>query len=186
MSKAPRPYTLALALLLIIPFAPATYAGNETIPHLSAPVEHAFPDLHLLGHGVLRFLFWKIYDIALYVPGTVWKPDVPYALSVTYARSFTGKEIADEGIKQMRHMGYRDAAQLERWHADMLHAFPGVQRGDHLTALYVPPDNTRVYLNGKLTNTIQNGAFAQAFFGMWLSPQSSQPALRRALLHLPD
>lgn len=167
-------------------FARPAAAGNNVIPVLPAPVKQTFPDLHLQGHGILRFLFWKIYDIALYVPGTAWKPDTPYALSVTYARSFTGKEIADEGIKQMRRMGYRDTAQLERWHTDMLRAFPDVQRGNHLTALFVPPDSTRVYLNGKLTDSIQDAAFAQAFFGMWLSPKSSEPSLRRDLLHLTD
>lgn len=186
MCKGSRPFALALVVLLMIPLVPATYAGNETIPRLPASVEHAFPDLHLLGHGALRFLFWKIYDIALYVPGAAWKPDAPYALSVTYAHSFTGKEIAGEGIKQMRHLGYSDNAQLGQWRADILAAFPDVHPGDHLTALFVPPAVTRVYVNGRLTDSIQDAAFAQAFFGMWLSPKSSEPSLRRNLLHLTD
>lgn len=152
------------------------------MPPLPKQVIEATPPFHVLGEGVLRFAFWKIYDITLYAPGPAWRDDAPYALAVVYARSFTGAEVADEGVKQMRHLGYQDAQDLERWRGDMLMAIPVVHPGDQVAAVFTPPDDTRFYINGRMTAEFQDAAFSRAFFGIWLSPQTSEPKLRRALL----
>jgi hypothetical protein len=172
---------MAIVASLALITAPDTSASTVT-PSLPTDIIKAAPQLHLLGQGVLRYLFWKIYDIASYVSGTTWRDDAPHALAVVYARAFTGAEIADEGVKQMRHLGYQDTRQLDRWRADMLMGFPVVHPGDQVTAVFFPPDETRFYINNLLTAEVHDVTFSQAFFGIWLSPQSSEPKLRRTLL----
>lgn len=157
-------------------------SASAVTPPLPAEVMKTAPQLHPLGQGVLRFVFWKIYDIALYVPGAAWDRDGPYALAVVYARSFTGAEIADEGVKQMRHLGYQDPRQLDRWRADMLMGFSVVHPGDRVAAVFFPPDETRFYINDRLTADIHDLGFSQAFFAIWLSPQTNEPMLRQTLL----
>jgi hypothetical protein len=38
------------------------------------------------------------------------------------------------------------------------------------------------YFNGKPTAAINDKAFARLFFGIWLSPKTSAPGLRNALI----
>lgn len=163
-------------------------ARASDIPTLPPPVLAAAPQLHVLGHGPLDypFLFFHvhIYDAALYVAGAQWSQQAPYALAVTYARSFSGQSIADEGIKQLKRLGYTDQDELHRWHQDMVKAFPEVHKGDTLVGLYLPGGETRFYLNGKLTGDIKDPRFSTAFFSMWLNPKTSDPELRKALLNL--
>ena len=45
-----------------------------------------------------------------------------------------------------------------------------------------PGQPTAFWLNGKPIGDIAGADFAQRFFGIWLSPQTSAPALRDALL----
>ncbi|MGH8402917.1 MAG: chalcone isomerase family protein [Gammaproteobacteria bacterium] len=163
-------------------------ARAAEIPKLPPLVMAAAPQLHLLGHGPLNypFLFFHvhIYNAALYVTGPEWNPDAPYALAVTYARSFSGKSIADEGIKQLARLGYTDQAELSRWKRDMDQAFPDVHKGDTLVGFYLPAGETRFYVNGKLTADIEDPTFGPAFFSIWLSPKTSDPKLRAKLLNL--
>lgn len=152
-------------------------------PPLPTVVSQVQPQLHRIGQDKLTFLFWKIYDIALYTSGSVWKPDEPYALAVIYNRHFTGPEIADEGVKQMQHLGYQDKDELSRWRSDMLKGFPSVVPGDRVAAVFIPPDEVRFYINDNMTADIKDSGFATAFFGIWLDPKTSEPKLRRTLLN---
>ncbi|HSN17117.1 MAG TPA: chalcone isomerase family protein [Gammaproteobacteria bacterium] len=172
----------SLVIGTAVPLAMLAPAGASEAPALPAEVAREAPGLHELGAGKLTFLFWKIYDIALYASGAQWQPQRPYALAVVYARGFTGAEIADEGVRQMRRLGYADGRDLERWRADMLQAFPGVAPGDRVAAVWLPPGDLQVYIDDKMTAEFKDPAFATAFFGMWLDPRTSEPALRRALL----
>ena len=64
----------------------------------------------------------------------------------------------------------------------MLRVFPDVRKGDRLLGLQRPGEAAVFWLNGRLRGEIRDAEFARRFFGIWLSPQTSEPALRRALL----
>jgi hypothetical protein len=40
----------------------------------------------------------------------------------------------------------------------------------------------RFFVNGRLGGELRDTEFARFFFGIWLSPQTSEPSLRQALL----
>jgi hypothetical protein len=46
----------------------------------------------------------------------------------------------------------------------------------------VPGVATRYFVNGKFTGEIRDAEFTRLFFGIWLSPRTSEPRLRQALL----
>ena len=56
--------------------------------------------------------------------------------------------------------------------------------GDTVTALYQPGQPVKIFHNGAPTGEIADKGFAEPFFGIWLSPESSAPSLRAHLLHL--
>ena len=68
----------------------------------------------------------------------------------------------------------------------MTQLFPDVRQGDRLTAVNRPGLGMQLFANGQLRGAIDEPAFAQRFFGIWLARQTSEPALRTALLGRKD
>ncbi len=136
----------------------------------------------------MRFVGLSIYDIALWSPDAVqparW-PDQPLALALTYTRALNGRLIAERSLKEMERQGAIDAANGERWLAGMTAAFPDVNEGDRLTGRHDPVDGARFWLNGKPVGGSFDADFSRRFFGIWLSPQTSEASLRKKLLGLP-
>jgi hypothetical protein len=46
----------------------------------------------------------------------------------------------------------------------------------------VPGLGARFFVNGALRGELREPGFARSFFGIWLAPVTSEPALREALL----
>jgi hypothetical protein len=62
---------------------------------------------------------------------------------------------------------------------------PDVKEGDRLTGQNLPGVGLKLYVNGVLRTESTDVELARVFFGIWLSPRTSEPALREALLGLP-
>ena len=62
-----------------------------------------------------------------------------------------------------------------------MRAFPDVTPGDRLTGLATLQGATRFFHNGRQTAPVADPEFGRLFFGIWLSPHTSEPDLRRAV-----
>jgi len=62
--------------------------------------------------------------------------------------------------------------------------FPDVKAGDVITGVHQPAMGVVFWCNGRLLGEVRDPLFARLFFGIWLSPQTSEPQLRSALLAL--
>ena len=151
------------------------------------PAEHAvpLPGVRLAGQGTRRFLGFDIYHARLWVsPG--FQPDdyaaQPLALELAYQRHFTAQAIAQRSIEEMRRVGPFTAQQATRLQQALQAALPEVQAGDRLTGLYRPGAGAVFQLQGRTVGEVANPEFARLFFGIWLSPKTSEPRLRQALL----
>jgi len=82
----------------------------------------------------------------------------------------------------MQGIGTVPRERAERWLDAMRGIFPDVAKGDRITGLQVPGEATRFWLNGQPIGELRDAEFTRLFFGIWLSPRSSQPRLREALL----
>ena len=69
-----------------------------------------------------------------------------------------------------------------RWLGEMTRIFPDVRAGDRITGVQRPGTGARFFVNGRLQGELPDSDFARLFFGIWLSPRTSEPALRAALL----
>ena len=153
----------------------------------AAPAELAadLPQARLQGSGRLRFLGLRIYDIRLWAGaspvGAQWA-GVPLALELEYARSLDGAQIAERSLVEMRRQAEPGADTAERWLAAMKKMFPDVREGDRITGLNLPGQGARFFHNGTLRGEVRDTEFARLFFGIWLSPRTSEPALRESLL----
>jgi len=137
------------------------------------------------GTGKYRILLFTIYDIALWTDATAWSMQTPFALVLTYHLSFSSSSIVDRSLEEMKHDNPAlSVAALAAYRAQMAGLFPDGKSGDTLTGLYAPDGTAKFFHNGEPTGEVHDPAFAQAFFGIWLSPQTSDPGLRAQLLHL--
>jgi Chalcone isomerase-like len=64
----------------------------------------------------------------------------------------------------------------------MTQLFPDVRGGDRLTGVQRPGQAARFFLNGVLRGEVPDADFTRLFFGIWLSPRTSEPRLRAQLL----
>lgn len=156
----------------------------------AASALHASPLPHLsnfeaVGSGTMRFFGLRIYDATLWSPGGVWSANQTYALELIYARSFEGAAIARRSIEEMRAQRAYPAATLARWEQQMRTLFPDVKSGDRLTGVRMPGAGAAFYSGTRKLGQIDDEAFADAFFGIWLHPATRAPNLRAQLLKSP-
>ena len=190
------PVVMALALALCQPATASTEALPETHNQRqrgaaeAATGGAAHPQLsgsRLRGEGKLRFLGLGIYQARLWTSPSFRADqalDHPVVLELTYLRDFEGDSIAQRSLDEMRRAGPLSEAQAQRWLAAMQRLFPDVRSGERVTGLHLPGQGASFWVDGRPLGEIADPEFGRRFFGIWLSPSTSQPGLRLSLLGL--
>ena len=169
----------ALALALLHPVAAQEGGAAPQWLHQS------LAGATLAGEGQMRFFGLRIYDARLWVsPGFEASRfgAHPLALELTYHRAFTGAAIAQRSIEEIERQGDLAPAQAQRWQSALAAVLPDVQPGERLTGLYQPGLGMRLWRGQQALGAIDDAELARRFFGIWLSPRTSEPGLRSALL----
>ena len=174
----------ALAVLAAPAFLHARAQGSTRVP---PEVDAELPNAQRLGSGRLSFMLLHVYDARLWVRDGFNAADfakAPLALELEYARTLYGGLIADRSLAEMRRSADITDDKAQRWLAVMKQLFVDVHQGDRITGVQVPGVATRIFVNGRLRGEVRDAEFTRLFFGIWLSPSTSEPALRDALLGL--
>ena len=142
--------------------------------------------------GRHRFRFWafEVYDAVVRV-GPGFEPlhwaRHPLALSLTYARDFKGIDIARRSIEEIERQSALGDALRQRWHAQLTALMPDVQAGDTLVGAYRPEQGLQFWRqrgSWSWVGEVTDPDLSRRFIGIWLAPQTSEPAMRQALLGL--
>jgi hypothetical protein len=137
------------------------------------------------GSGSLTWLVFTAYDATLWTDAPQWSMSAPFALTLRYRMSFTTDELVERTIEEMVKVSpATPKAALPGYATALRRAFPNVKDGERITALHTPGGAVRFFHNGAQTAEIADPTFAEPFFGIWLSPRTSEPRLRAALLRL--
>lgn len=176
---------VCLMVTLCLGFTASVYATEKPVPPPEVATFLAQPVLQ--GQQRFRWFTFTVYDIRLWVselatPQTLFNQ--PFVLELDYARALEGKAIAERSLKEMQGLASIEPNQQEGWLAFMEKAFPDVKAGDRLSGTWQPDGTVRFLLNGQETASVQDARFGELFFGIWLAPGTSEPALRSALLGL--
>ena len=137
--------------------------------------------------GATRLVVWgfDVYDASLWVApdfrADAWERN-SFALELRYLRSFDGDDIAGRSLREMRRAGPLTPGQAIEWLRAMQSIFPDVRKGDRLVGIHEPAVGATFFHNGAPRGQLRDPAFAERFFAIWLGPQTSEPALRAALL----
>jgi hypothetical protein len=163
-------------------------AQAVAVPPMEVQIE--LPGARLQGSARLRFFGLHIYDARLWVESD-YPLDSParedfmrhdLLLEIQYARALAGKTIAERSLEEMERSGPLDKATAQSWLTFMVQTFPNVVDGTRLSALQKPSDAVRFFVDGKAAGELRDSEFARRFFGIWLSPLTSQPQMRQQLL----
>ena len=182
-----------MALILATSLAPAqaqvasteATATSLAASDTSAELRELLPQHKLLGKSRLTVWGFDVYDASLWVaPGfTADKLTAqPFALELAYLRNFTNTDIAERSLTEMRRLATVSDVQAKAWTAAMTRVIPNVKKGDRITGVYRPGTGAAFLVNGKPAGEIMDAEFARLFFGIWLSPKTSEPKVRSALL----
>ncbi|MEN9905455.1 MAG: hypothetical protein RLZZ555_2020 [Pseudomonadota bacterium] len=178
-------------LALAVPAGAQTVTLTSSEPGVAASLrgttsERApLPGARLAGQGLLRFWGLEVYQASLWVaPG--FRPaayaEHPFALELEYRRAFRAGAIAERSLQEMRRQASISDEQARRWQLALQRVLPDVQPGDRIVGLHRPGSGARFEQGGRLLGEIADPEFARLFFGIWISPATSAPALRLALL----
>lgn len=151
----------------------------------AAAATPAPPGTRLRGQARLNWLGMPIYDIRLWAGedfDAARYARQPFTLELEYALSLSGARIAQRSLDEMARLQPLNAAQSERWLASLRAAFPDVERGHTLAGLNRAGAGVDFFHNGRPTARVDDADFAAAFFAIWLSPRTSEPRVRQALL----
>ncbi|MEO8016026.1 chalcone isomerase family protein [Polaromonas sp.] len=174
----------ALAQLSALPVAPeraASHAGATP----SRPELSALPRARLIGQARLTVWGFDIYDARLWAPAPFNAASFAgsaLALELNYLRNFQAADIAERSLKEMRRSQPVSDAQAALWKAELLRVIPDVRKGDRITGVHRPGQGAAFWVNGRASGEVPDADFARLFFGIWLSPDTSEPRMREALL----
>jgi len=188
-APASRRRLLMLALAgsaLAAPVCAAQVTRLSDTPRSPPPeVTGALPGARLIGAGRLTFFGLHVYDARLWARDD-FKPaefaDTALAIEVEYARTISARQLADRSLTEIKRSGAVPPDKAARWLALMLRVFTDVKEGDRLTGVMLPGAKSRFFANGRPNGDVDDAEFTQRFFGIWLSPSTSEPKLRAALL----
>ena len=172
-------------LILAVLGRPAWAQTTTNAEDARAELDAALPQHRLIGKGRLTVWGFQVYDARLWaLPG--FKPDnlpgQPFALELAYLRDFSGKDTAERSIKEMRRAATISEEQAKVWITDMQRVIPDIKKGDRIMGINRPGTGAQFLVNGKASGDIRDAEFARLFFGIWLSPKTSEPRLRDVLL----
>ncbi len=136
----------------------------------------------LRGKGLYTWFFLDVYNATLrgHKGDELFKN--PLSLELSYLRSLSGKDIAEQSAKELISIG-RKKEEVKKWTEEMNKIFPDVNSGDSILANYNPEDGIVFYFNrDKEIGKIKDKVFARAFIDIWLSEKTNADDLREKLL----
>lgn len=175
----------AIVVCIAIGKSSWTYANQSPESALPTELANSLPAAELIGKGKLTFFGLEVYESTLWAAPN-FKALVfenhSFALELHYLRNFTSADIAKRSIEEMQRIEPVPEQKVVLWVKTLSEAFPNVKKGDRIVGVHKPGFGVTFWHNGKRSGEIRDTDFSRQFFGIWLSPKTSEPKLRLALL----
>lgn len=136
----------------------------------------------LIGEARLKVMFWDVYTSRLYSrDGQYSDHQRPIKLEIQYLRAIKAHALIESTRKEWARLGFSHPHQ-QQWLKQLTSIWPDIQPYDVL-AIQLDKNQQSVFLfNGLEVGQITDPDFGRHFLDIWLSPNTSQPQLRLALL----
>jgi len=135
-----------------------------------------------VGNAKLKVLFWDVYDSTLYSEnGRYREGQVPLQLDIQYLLDIKSQALVERTAQEWDALGL-EHENIDKWLASLSVLWPDVSKNDVLTIALDTQNRSTFYRNGDLLGTIEDAAFGTSFIDIWLSPDTTRPALRASLI----
>ncbi|MBS7808647.1 chalcone isomerase family protein [Variovorax sp. PCZ-1] len=175
-------FSIALCAGLMAGIGQYSHAASPAVP---PSVSQGVGNAKAFGQARLVVYGFNIYDAKLWAAESFSAANYstePFALELRYLRNFSGTMIAERSLKEMRRLGQVSDEKAAQWLDTMKKTFPDVKKGDQLIGIHRPDGSASFTLNGKSIGEVRDEEFTRLFFGIWLSPKTSEPKMRSALI----
>ncbi len=184
--KSSKPWlTCCFATILLFQLVATNVYAQATQQELPPDVASAVPSAEIVGKGKLTFFGLEVYESSLWTTpsfkGLAFE-NHNFALELHYLRNFTALDIAKRSIEEMQRIEPVPDQKVALWIKTLSEAFPNVKKGDRIVGVHKPGFGVTFWHNGKRSGEVRDPDFSRQFFGIWLSPKTSEPKLRLALL----
>lgn len=160
----------------------ATEKQQKIEGHYLNFVSH-FGPFKLIGETSFSILFWDIYQSRLFTSSGQYPVDYAegkLVYQIDYLADITSADLVDKTVEQWQHLGIEESLYGE-YVKPLKALWPNISEGDQLSLL-IEGDRSIFYFNEKYIGEIKSATFGPLFIDIWLSPKTSQPELRSALL----
>ena len=164
-------YVIALSSLLLLLLSTSVSASSLN-------------SLKTVGKAEMRWLFFPLYQVALKTAdGRYQESRYPQALDILYRRSIAKEDLLTATDNQWQRLRV-PVAQRQEWLKQLGAIWPTIKRGDRLGFSVNANGSNHFSYNGKNIDGVSDSKFGETFLAIWLSPNTSQPAVRRLLIRL--
>ncbi|HEA17937.1 MAG: chalcone isomerase family protein [Pseudoalteromonas prydzensis] len=152
-----------------------------SIPLLLLSMNSLSAEFKQVGQSRFEYYFWDVYDAKLATPtGQYQFGQHPSKLSLTYLRDFAAKDIVKATNEQWQHLGKTQL--LGKFDQQLLALWPDIKEGETLSFITDMQGVGTFYHNDTKLGGIEDSEFADNFLAIWLSPQTSEPKMRKQLI----
>jgi hypothetical protein len=151
-------------------------------------------DLHKLGEGRMKVMFWSVYDAQLYGETKQYKPtQYPQAIKLTYLRDIKSNAFIEATDDQWQGLALT-LPKKTQWLTQLKTIFPDIYENDKLILVVNKDQSSQFYYQAydqksqsylkqpTAIGSINDKDFGTAFLAIWLSENTSRPKLRRQLI----
>jgi hypothetical protein len=175
----------AIVLCIAIGKSSWSYANQSIEVALPTELASSLPAIELVGKGKLTFFGLEVYESSLWTTHNFKAlafENHSFVLELHYLHNFSALDIAKRSIEEMQRIEPVPEQKVALWVKTLSEAFPNVKKGDRIVGVHKPGFGVTFWHNGKRSGEVRDADFSRQFFGIWLSPKTSEPKLRLALL----
>jgi hypothetical protein len=141
-----------------------------------------YPDLQVVGTGVLKVFFLDIYSLTLHSKERDYSVSDHFALEFNYKRSVSKKTIVDASMDELSKAPNVRSLEIKAWKQILERGIIDMQDGEKASVVFSKSGDVEFWSENQELFSFQNQKFAKNFAAIWLGPQTSHPKLRSALL----
>ena len=141
-----------------------------------------YPDVEVVGSGVLKVFFMDIYNLTLHATTPNFTKSEHYILEFNYKKPVSKTTIIDASINELTKVPNASADEIKAWRGMLDKGIVDMNSGDKAAVVFSKLGEIEFWSKGRKIASFTDPRFTTNFAAIWLGPKTVYPELRMALL----
>lgn len=141
-----------------------------------------YPDVKVVGSGVLTVFFMDIYSLTLHAATRDHTKSDHYVLEFDYKKPVSKTTIIDASINELTKVPNVSAADIKAWQKMLDKGIVDMNSGDKAAVVFSKFGEIEFWSEKQAIVSFRDPKFAANFGAIWLGRHTAYPELRLALL----